>query len=120
MGNAHLTYSGGANGEFTIKSVGCVVTGGKLTAITAPDVDDSKTSTPPAFTTNITGAGSLASLITPDSKSFVHTSASGVTGKKSGGKWIATVSGMKLGPTNANSDSIVVNGTITCGRVVSM
>ncbi|WP_174673964.1 MULTISPECIES: hypothetical protein [Streptomyces] len=116
-GSAHLTYSGGDSGEFTIKSVGCTVVEGKLTAITAPDVNDAKASTPPAFTAGITSDGAMATLVTPGKKTYVHIAASGITSRKTGGTWVATVAGMKLGPTDGAGDSITVDGTITCGKV---
>lgn len=116
-GVAHLTYSGSSNGEFTIKSVGCAVLDGKLVAITAPDVDDTKTSTPPAFTAGLTGKGAMTTLLTPDKKSYAHTSATGITGKKTDGKWGATLSGVKLGSIEVDTDPVLVKGTITCGHV---
>ncbi|MFF9511674.1 hypothetical protein ACF1BU_16445 [Streptomyces sp. NPDC014724] len=116
-GAAHLTYSGGESGEFTIKSVGCAVMNGKITAITAPDVNDTKSSTPPAFTAAITSEDAMATLVTPGKKTYVHTAASGITGRKADGTWVATVTGMKLGPTDVEGDLITVDGTITCGSV---
>lgn len=116
-GTAHLTYSGGDTGEFTIKSVACAVVKGKITAITAPDVSDTKASTTPAFTAVVTDGEALATLVTPGKKTYVHTATSGITSQKTNGAWVATLAGVKLGPTDVEGDSITVDGTITCGSV---
>lgn len=119
-GSAHLTYSGGATGEFTIDSVGCAVSDGKLVSINAPDVNDTSTRTPPAFVANVSDGAELAELTTPDNHGFVQANGSGITGQRSGGTWTATVSGLTLGPSDQTVDSIVVNGTITCGSVAGL
>lgn len=116
-GRAHLTYSGGATGEFTIDSVGCAVSDGKLVSVNAPDVNDTTTRTPPAFVANLNDGAAMADLVTPDNHNFVQANGSGITGQNSGGTWTATVSGLTLGPTDQSGDSIVVNGTITCRSV---
>lgn len=119
-GSAHLTYSGGATGEFTIDSVGCAVSDGKLVAINAPEANDTSTRTPPAFVANLSDGAAMSVLTTPDNHGFVQATGPGITGQRSGGTWTATVSGLVLGPTDQVGDSIVVNGTITCGSVAGL
>lgn len=119
-GSAHLTYSGGATGEFTIDSVSCAVSDGKLVSINAPDVNDTSTGTPPAFVANVSDGAAMADLVTPDNHNFVQANGSGITGQRSGGTWTATVSGLTLGPSDQTVDSIVVSGTITCGSVAGL
>lgn len=119
-GSAHLTYSGGDSGEFTIKSVGCAVMDGKLTAITAPDSADSSAPAKPSFTAVISDDKAMTTLTTEGGDSYLHTAAPGITGSKSGGTWVVTVAGLELGPTDPTGDSITVEGSITCGSVAGM
>lgn len=122
-GSAQLSYKGGASGEVSIKSVGCAVMNGKLAAISAPDsADTADSSTPakPSFTAVVTDDKAMTTLTTDDGKSYLHTSAPGITGSKSGSTWVITVAGLELGPTDPTGDSITVDGTITCGSVAGM
>ncbi|MET7341942.1 hypothetical protein ACIOEZ_12185 [Streptomyces sp. NPDC087866] len=119
-GSAKLTYSGGDSGEVSISSVSCAVMGGKLAAITAPDGADSATPAKPSFTAVMSDDKAMTTLTTTDGKSYLHTAAPGITGSKSGGTWVITVSGLKLGPTDPTGDSITVEGTITCGSVAGV
>ncbi|MEU3226039.1 hypothetical protein ABZ695_23125 [Streptomyces sp. NPDC006976] len=119
-GSAQLSYKGGASGEVSIKSVGCAVMNGKLAAITAPDSADSSTPAKPSFTAVVTDDKAMTTLTTNDGTSYLHTSAPGITGSKSGGTWVITVAGLELGPTDPTGDSITVDGTITCGSVAGM
>lgn len=116
-GSAHLTYSGGESGEFTIQSVGCSVLNGKIAAVTAPDASDTDTETSPAFSAVITDGKAMTTLTTAGKKSYLHTAAPGLTSQKSGDTWVITVAGLELGPTDPQGDSITVDGTINCGAV---
>ncbi|MEE4489281.1 hypothetical protein [Streptomyces sp. BE230] len=118
-GSAHLTYSGGESGEFTVKSVGCSVLDGKLAAITAPDSTDgdADATESPAFTAVMNDGKALTTLTTAKGKSYLNTSAPGITADKSGKTWTITVAGLELGPADPQGDSITVDGTIDCGSV---
>ncbi|WP_343238853.1 hypothetical protein [Streptomyces sp. SID9124] len=116
-GSAKLTYSGGDSGEVTIKSVRCAVMNGKLAAITAPDSAGSSTPAKPSFTAVVNGDKAMTTLTTKDGASYLHASAPGLSGSRSGDTWVVTVAGLKLGPTDPSGESITVDGTITCGTV---
>ncbi|MFD7865635.1 hypothetical protein [Streptomyces sp. NPDC057682] len=119
-GSARLTYSGGASGEASIAEVTCAVLAGKLTAINAPDNSGSADPAKPSFTAVLSEGKAMSTLVTQDGKTYLATSAPGVTGEKKGDTWEVTVAGLKLGPTDMKGEEITVDGSITCGTVAGM
>ncbi|WP_239079316.1 hypothetical protein [Streptomyces sp. SID7909] len=116
-GSAKLHYSGGKSGEFTVESVRCAVMGRRLTAVTVPDSADSGAPANPSFTAVVSGDKTMSKLTTEDGTAYVHTSASGIAGFKSGDTWVVNVDGLTLGAVGSGQP-ITVDGTIACGSVV--
>lgn len=116
-GKTEIHYPGGVA---RIRSVSCAVEKGKIVGLNAPDTDDTTGPTMPNFTAGDLGENSMATL-TVRSGSYVKSGAAGITSTKRNGVWIMTLSGTELGSIDPNKPApITVNGTITCGRTVTM
>lgn len=114
--HGRLDYTGSVSGGFDVTgSVGCAVFEGKFTALTAPDPSDTSAPAQPAFTTTV-GDESMATLITPDKKTFVKLGAAGVSAAKHNGVWTVTLKGTELGATDASGGSVTVTGHIDCTK----
>ncbi|MEV5602843.1 hypothetical protein AB0L33_15510 [Streptomyces sp. NPDC052299] len=119
-GSAKLTYSGGASGEASIAEVTCAVLAGKLAAVNAPDNSGSSDPAKPSFSAVLSDGKAMTTLVTEDGKTYLATSAPGITSRESGGTWVVTVAGLKLQPAESQGDAITVDGDITCGSVAGV
>ncbi|BCJ38494.1 hypothetical protein Athai_59970 [Actinocatenispora thailandica] len=115
-GKTEIRYPGGV---VRIRSVSCAVEKGKIVGLNAPDTDDETTPTPPSFTAADLGENSTATLHVA-AGSYVKAGAAGITSARRNGVWTMTLSGTELGSVSTQSDPITVNGTITCGRTITM
>jgi hypothetical protein len=114
--HGRLDWTGSATGGFDVTmSVSCATSGGKLVAVTAP-APDSGESTTPSFVATI-GDQAIATLVTPEKKTFVKLGADGISADQQGSTYTVKVSGTELGAVDTSGGSVTVNGTLTCTTV---
>ncbi|MFI0721582.1 hypothetical protein [Streptomyces sp. NPDC021224] len=114
--HGRLDWTGSASGGFDVTmSVACATAGGKVVAVTAPAPDSGDSATP-SFVATI-GDQAMATLVTPEKKTFVKLGADGISTSEQGGTYTVKVSGTELGAADASGGSITLDGTLTCTKV---